>query len=675
MTPTTAPAPVRRMGSASPAAAAHDDAHRDSPNPHFSDPRVHHPTIASSTLLVGAVWGLLVVAPHLQRAMSTPALDGTGLGWTVIAVAAALLALVVFVARRVLFATITSLPFSIAMLGSLLVATMVGTLVLQNAEPAQYLARYGESGTRVVRGLQLDDLFHSTWFRGLVALMALSLSLLCVRNKVWRTAMWGHGLAHGGVVVILIGGLIGGIGGAKGFIDLHEGQTASSMVRTDGAAERVLPLGFSVTLEEFDVDHYDDAWRLFLYQPGDSGEWQVKRAFQLGETDDWTAVGGGELVRVVAAWPDYELRRELRVSADGTGRPGLELTLGADSRPSVLLAGASGDAGLSLPDGSRLRLVDTSDELQRLIAAPAGDGARHVVRLADGSELDVEPGGTYPLPQGARLHVMDALPDFTYDIASKSARSASDEPRNPALEVAILRDGQDPETRWLFAKMPDYGSQHGQAADALPLVYVRENALTLGAHERVAVAADGLVRELRDGRVVDTRPLAEAFDGLPVRDARLLPSAVEVTVPGTRSERWDRPVVELEHRVGGGPVQRVSISADHTRPEGVVELADGNSVLVLDKRGDDVKSFTSRLAVTVDGEKVHEALVRVNEPLTWGGFMFYQSNYRPEDPTYSGFLVMRDPGLPVVFTGFALMVAGMLFIAYVRPRILARRYS
>jgi cytochrome c biogenesis protein ResB len=63
----------------------------------------------------------------------------------------------------------------------------------------------------------------------------------------------------------------------------------------------------------------------------------------------------------------------------------------------------------------------------------------------------------------------------------------------------------------------------------------------------------------------------------------------------------------------------------------------------------------------------------VNDPLSYKGYSFYQSNYRKEDPTYSGILVVRDPGLPVVWAGFVMVCAGVIFAFYARPRILERR--
>jgi len=85
-----------------------------------------------------------------------------------------------------------------------------------------------------------------------------------------------------------------------------------------------------------------------------------------------------------------------------------------------------------------------------------------------------------------------------------------------------------------------------------------------------------------------------------------------------------------------------------------------------------VRAYRSRLTVVEDGEPVREKTIAVNHPLEHDGYYFYQSTFREEDPTYSGILVVRDPGFKLVFAGFGLIALGVTFVYYIRPRILAR---
>ena len=56
-------------------------------------------------------------------------------------------------------------------------------------------------------------------------------------------------------------------------------------------------------------------------------------------------------------------------------------------------------------------------------------------------------------------------------------------------------------------------------------------------------------------------------------------------------------------------------------------------------------------------------------PFEFGGWMLYQVNYNPEDPTYSGLEAVRDPGVFWVFAGFALICVGVFYMLYIEPRM------
>ena len=56
-------------------------------------------------------------------------------------------------------------------------------------------------------------------------------------------------------------------------------------------------------------------------------------------------------------------------------------------------------------------------------------------------------------------------------------------------------------------------------------------------------------------------------------------------------------------------------------------------------------------------------VIEMNRPLAYGGFRFFQSSYRQEDGREMSILsVARDPGQPVVFLGYGLLVAGMIVV-------------
>jgi cytochrome c biogenesis protein ResB len=80
-----------------------------------------------------------------------------------------------------------------------------------------------------------------------------------------------------------------------------------------------------------------------------------------------------------------------------------------------------------------------------------------------------------------------------------------------------------------------------------------------------------------------------------------------------------------------------------------------------------VKSFKSAVRL-FNGEKpVREATVEVNRPMKYGGYTFYQTGYDPKDPTWTSLQVVRDPGVPLVYAGFAFLIAGLFTVFYLNP--------
>lgn len=82
--------------------------------------------------------------------------------------------------------------------------------------------------------------------------------------------------------------------------------------------------------------------------------------------------------------------------------------------------------------------------------------------------------------------------------------------------------------------------------------------------------------------------------------------------------------------------------------------------------------FVSRATILKDGSPVMVGDIRVNEPLHFGGYTFFQSSYDPDRLSWSGLRVVNDPGVGVVYTGFVMLIAGLIMIFYVNPFIRRR---
>ncbi|HEY6007008.1 MAG TPA: ResB-like family cytochrome C biogenesis protein [Geobacteraceae bacterium] len=66
------------------------------------------------------------------------------------------------------------------------------------------------------------------------------------------------------------------------------------------------------------------------------------------------------------------------------------------------------------------------------------------------------------------------------------------------------------------------------------------------------------------------------------------------------------------------------------------------------------------LAVSRNAEKLAEGISEVNSPFQWGGLYFYnvQVDRDAAGEPYAGIQIVRDPGRPYVFAGFAVMGLG-----------------
>jgi hypothetical protein len=81
------------------------------------------------------------------------------------------------------------------------------------------------------------------------------------------------------------------------------------------------------------------------------------------------------------------------------------------------------------------------------------------------------------------------------------------------------------------------------------------------------------------------------------------------------------------------------------------------------------KDFISKLRIIKDDKTVLEQDIRVNSPLKFGGYTFFQSSYDKEHHNWSGVQVVKDPGVAVVYSGFFLLILGLVMIFYINPLI------
>jgi cytochrome c biogenesis protein ResB len=115
------------------------------------------------------------------------------------------------------------------------------------------------------------------------------------------------------------------------------------------------------------------------------------------------------------------------------------------------------------------------------------------------------------------------------------------------------------------------------------------------------------------------------------------------------------PAAEVEIRHSSGRVDTALLMAAQPQP---INLG-GDRLLVYREKPEMIKNYRSTLTVVKDGRDVMTQEIKVNHPMFYEGFGFYQANFDPRNPNYSGIEVVKDPGLPIVTFGLWALIAGV----------------
>jgi hypothetical protein len=141
---------------------------------------------------------------------------------------------------------------------------------------------------------------------------------------------------------------------------------------------------------------------------------------------------------------------------------------------------------------------------------------------------------------------------------------------------------------------------------------------------------------------------------------------VAVNGPGYQNHRWlfarfpDMSMTASQGpNTGECPLELVYISAAG-QPRGIAGP---------------IKSFKSTLDIVDHNAVVLSKTIEVNSPLSYKGYTLYQSGYNPDDLSSTTLQVVKDPGVPVVYAGFGLMILGLSIVFYLNPWLNDRRKS
>jgi len=314
-----------------------------------------------------------------------------------------------------------------------------------------------------------------------------------------------------------------------------------------------------------------------------------------------------------------------------------------------------------------------------LIEVPAA-GVSQEIPVPAAPDTSVEIAGT-----PYRITFKDYFPDLA--ITEEGLVSRSPHPLNPAVSFIVSGpEGADPHL--LFARHPEFQNVHGVRHE-LPVTatYRHDGGMTELPPQAFAIIHAGPGTLM--GIATDAAGARTVVDPLPVGRAFRHPLGVEVAV----AEAFDRAQITRQFRNRG---QTVKLEALHViaregerqadawvRPEEPVELPLGDdplqvayrsqtrelpvTVKLLDFRKIDypgiemAAGFESDVELT-DAQRglILMRTIRMNHPLRYRGYSFYQASYLPGPPETTVLSVRSDPGTPLVYAGFLIVIAGVV---------------
>jgi len=183
----------------------------------------------------------------------------------------------------------------------------------------------------------------------------------------------------------------------------------------------------------------------------------------------------------------------------------------------------------------------------------------------------------------------------------------------------------------------------------------------------------------RSKNLLKTIPAAEGvnivIEGFTLKVGKFLPNFVldtETHSATTRDQMPRNPALGVSVQKGGNDkVENLWIFSMYPGMyENMRRGGEKLPFLVFFEFRDRVKSYISEITLLDSkGDEVKKASLKVNHPLSYKNYTIYQSSYDRMAMSYSGLQIVKDPGLWITYTGFALLVAGVCFIGYAKPYI------
>lgn len=566
---------------------------------------------------------------------------------------------------RSLFRIVGSLKFAAVILVLLCIAMACATV---------YEAMHGTPAA-------LATFYKSTWFEGLLALLGINVLASLLARFPWSQRQVGFVLTHTSILAILGGAYVSKHLGIDGQVSIVEGRSATQFSIVNQDALAVQAVGERQPHE------------IVLK---DTGGFRPIQSLKMAP-----AVFGELQIAVEQYVPDSRAAERI-VNDNPEPSPALEVRLsGAQSVSTAWVFAGQQPNSTDLPIS--LSVARDQGELDQFVSPPATQPApvRTVIVEVKGTKFE------YPLDQalsgplqigdtGLSLRVLRYLPHAQVSDGKKLI-SASDRPVNPAIEFEVVSEAETSKGV-AFARFPDFGAMHG----AQGAVAETKVSLNVPGDEKAAAAIELMVGP--DGAIAarfqvdDSAPVIHTLElGTPVTTpwaglqftvlqrfdrARREPTIEAVSPPGVertpavlvtaqvgdqRKQVWLRKYEPVKVRLGGKEYEL--FYAYRTLPLGF-EIQLRKFQIGRYPGSNQPRTFESHVTlVDADGAK-QERVISMNNPAKLGGYTLFQSSYQQSrsGPSTTVLSVSSDPGLPIVFVGYSVLIFGMFYTLVMRLR-------
>jgi len=571
---------------------------------------------------------------------------------------------------RQIYSIADRLPFAVVCSGGIVAGTAIGTFFPQFVSVDQFM--YADSFfSKLLLFFQLNDVFHSWWYVALYVLLVVSLVLVALRYP-FSLRYAGFHLVHLSLVVIIGSVWVDFFFGMKGIMHLEEGKSSSTIYlyyKNTSVLAGQIDIPYSVRLDAFSSKKHDPDYRIQLWKKNvsvDAGRDTVLKAspepiasFKIDTAKREHLFDKAYSFAVQQFYPDAQFERVQRNNYDSSvvdpvlfgsiktngiqkrfrmnrqrkkikspfGNASLWFVWDKDMADSIGNANnhvvarnivtlgrtpyVLTEGSVLVDDGGLLVVADHFSE------EPVGNGqARHAIHLQCTTKDSVF---TCSLVAGEQEHA-DVL---SKELEKRLGKKLSFLPNDDACYIVVGSEGML------------YSSVKG---------HMRKDSLMFGHTYYFA----------------GWRTIGFEFD-------QLFNNQNDVeTIVVSASDSLNNPMAKVSVLYNSDTVSQALLPRFDGTYNSVLDIPGTNFFLTLEslksKETEYWKSDVSFLGP--NGDMVDDAEIMVNHPKTFRGYRFYQTDFDPLRPSYSGVGVTYEPALYVMYAAFYAFIAGIILVFY-----------